>query len=418
MKTKKKKSRLSPAMILGIAVFVVAGFFILRRSLPRPLDVFQVASNSTFGQAMEFDGKTYIAAGDSTSINPTLRYGFVAEAWVKPAEATFSAMRIIDKTTATDKTYGLWMEGGYNSGEGTYRVNYNFDVADSSCKFAFTSFNQQVYRDPAAVTAWHHVAGVLHPDGRIEVFVDGKRSLATSNTVKSTCELSNVPVRMGMQSATIPEITAQPFRGLIDEVFLIDGEPYTSEFPVPNAPKNPISGMVMVYHLDGNTYDAIGGKHNGQVIGTTSYVPSTIPYLASPKPSPSALPSASPGCYWKEIQCVTTPCNPIMVCPGSPSPAYSIRPTPIPYSPKPSPSLSSCRARILSLTMFNRCGLQGYSAYGYQCDGGTLVKASGICMDAGTIYSKVKAECGLQCAVNASSVPVASAVPYPSNILY
>ena len=41
------------------------------------------------------------------------------------------------------------------------------------------------------------------------------------------------------------------------------------------------------------------------------------------RPSVSTQPPAPPGCYYQQVQCVQAPCEPVLVCPDTPTPTPS-----------------------------------------------------------------------------------------------
>ncbi len=65
-------------------------------------------------------------------------------------------------------------------------------------------------------------------------------------------------------------------------------------------------------------------------ITTPTPTPTSTP-TPTPTPTQTTRPPAPSGCYYQEVQCVTTPCDPVLICP-SPTPTPSLTPvgTPIP----------------------------------------------------------------------------------------
>lgn len=114
------------------------------------------------------------------------------------------------------------------------------------------------------------------------------------------------------------------------------------------------------------------------------------------------------GCYYPDIQCITEPCDRVLVC-NSPIPSQSMSPRPtifpspslVPSSPIPSPRASTspaCLSKITTLSMNNRCSPTGFLQYSFQCVGGTAMTVNpGNCIDAITIHRMVSERCGLSC---------------------
>jgi hypothetical protein len=437
----KKWSRSSQPFKIGLLLvaFIVVTTLLYAVKVQRAqIDLVGTYPSSPFQSALHLDGNTSFIVNDSNAMNPSLTTGFTAEAWVKPDEATFSAMTIFDKSVqqgAYNKVFSVAMEAGHNSGEGTYRVNYYFYVNGSDCQSPEEMFNQQIFTNPLDVISWHHVAAVIHPTGGMDLFVDGQHSTINSNRVASLCADTSLPFSVGSRHLEADYII-QNFHGDIDDIHIANSDKYTVDFPRPTAPTTPSSATIVLYHLDGILANYNEDNHYGSLFGNVSFVASTIPVPTStaypspssyaspyptyiPYPSPSTrpsmtpnptcipnpcqngaickltaprageqycpVPSIPPNCVYKQVQCIKAPCNPVLVCSGSPS-------------PYPSPTSSACRSLVTSLNMSNRCGTNGFASYSYQCDGRSLVKAAAdTCLDAAVIYQKVSTECGAIC---------------------
>ncbi len=91
---------------------------------------------------------------------------------------------------------------------------------------------------------------------------------------------------------------------------------------------------------------------------------------------------APSGCYYKQVQCVRAPCDPILVC----------------ASPTPTSSPTTCSEGITSLKISSRCGVTGFSSYEFLCESGKTAQiTSETCLEAETIYTAVRTTCSKVC---------------------
>ncbi len=113
---------------------------------------------------------------------------------------------------------------------------------------------------------WHHVALVLGPSGG-RFFVDGVlvASSATTASGAGTQYTSDLGVR------TFPGATSFDWQGDVDEVEVWSTERYTSGFTPPTAPTaNGTSGLISLWHLDGNGLDTAGPATSVTLSGPSS----------------------------------------------------------------------------------------------------------------------------------------------------
>lgn len=299
----KKKSQKSQSVKKRLVAFALAaGAFVLGviayRTWARPTQIFEVGQGtSPFGQSLALDGNGYIIASSSASLNANVQSGFTVEAWIRPETATYSASYIVNKTSGSENAWALWTESGYNSGEDTYYVNYYW-LVDTTCHAPHSQFTQIKYRssEKAAITAWHHVAGVVHPGGKMDIFVDGKMGTINANSVSSACQSPNVPVTIGARVAGTP---GGFFRGQIEDVHIATVDKYIRDFAVPTTPLQLTPASQLLYHFDGTLGDVSPAHRDGIMIGSLHFVPSTLGFPSprpSVAPSPSVLPSPSASC--------------------------------------------------------------------------------------------------------------------------
>jgi hypothetical protein len=309
---------------LFLALALVAALWIGKEMITQRSDVFLVSQGSPFQQSLSLDGATSLIASNSASLNPNMTTGFVFEAWVKPASAEFSHQSIFNKTSNNQNSFNLTLQSEYIASDDKYYVIYNMIVGGGNCITPYNLFHQRTYSSAQKdeVTKWHHVAGVVHPGGKLDLFVDGQASTMNTNSVPSVCTTNATPIQIGFNQP----VGAGYFKGEIDEVRITNGEPYTSNFTPTMTPFTLTAQTALLYHFNNDLSDASPNDRDALLTGATTYVVSTVPTPApSIAPSPTAKPSVSPvpsGCYYEQVQCIKAPCNPILKCGPSPSPRF------------------------------------------------------------------------------------------------
>jgi hypothetical protein len=326
-RTKRTASRSKFSFLknkLFLALGLVAALWFGKEMLTKRSDIFLVSQGSPFQQSLSLDGATSLIASNSATLNPNMTTGFVFEAWVKPASAEFSQQVIFNKTSNNQNSFNLTLQSEYITSDDKYYMVYNMIVAGSNCIAPSSLFHQRTYSGSQKdeVTKWHHVAGVIHPGGKLDLFVDGQASTMNTNSVTSVCSANTAPIQIGFNQSS----GSSYFKGEIDEVRITNGEPYTSNFTPAMAPFVLTEQTALLYHFNYDLSDASPNQRDALLTGAVTYVTSTVPTPApSTAPSPTAKASVSPipsGCYYEQVQCIKAPCNPILKCGPSPSPRF------------------------------------------------------------------------------------------------
>ena len=155
------------------------------------------------GGALEFDGQTHLAAGE-TGVFEADR-PFSISAWVYPNSAEASTVLSKMDEAGAFRGYDLILEGGKVASHVVHQW------PDRAFKV--------ITKEPITLDAWHHVAVTFDGSRRaagMKVFVDGKPReviATTDNTVDGSIATSK-PFHVGRRSESAP------FRGRIDDVRL------------------------------------------------------------------------------------------------------------------------------------------------------------------------------------------------------
>jgi hypothetical protein len=305
-------------------------------------EVFVGEEVPVFGSAIDlgFDisEKNYIEMEQSQSLNANK--GFTVEAWIKPNQPLITGGLIVTKDNGRDTGFMLSL---YNNklSETEYITDYSFKVADTNLSYhGYRSIMTQYVYTPEEMTSWHHVAGVIHADGKMDIFVDGQRSTMNFNSINSVWA-SNLPIIIGGRKYYDGQADGN-FSGLIDEVRISNVTRYSDNFEPQKAPFVSDINTQVLWSLDGTTIDTSANGRNGIVYGNVRYVDSSIVPINLATPSPTFSPTPSPiECsrgmvypHYKNVrgvctridECGRTTCNPL-VTPRPTRPATVTRPS-------------------------------------------------------------------------------------------
>jgi len=319
----------TPSTTPGIGNLIVSAFnstttaehtVRIYNGVPKPTDppVSTTPSPLQTNQAAVFDGTTtYIHVSNSVNFHPQL--GFTAEAWIKPNVPTFTSS-IFNKSSNSQNSFQLLVtsEPQTASPDSNYSITYEFRVANSSSSCTYRTISQQKNIPANEVMSWQHLAGVIQPNGSLDIFVNGLKSTSSFNSVSGTCQLG-YPITIGARN--LQGVLDGVFPGAMDEVRISSVARYSENFTPSVTPLTPDTNTTILYHLDGDYSDSGGQGNFGQNSGNFSFIPSTIS-LPSPTPEPTVTP---------EPTAVPTPeptASPEPTLVPSPTP----KPTPIPQT--------------------------------------------------------------------------------------
>jgi len=305
-KSRKKSLKKAPLLakrspilkILGVSLILAIGLLFARQNLTQNADIMQIGGMSIPNQALRLDGNTFISANDSSSaLNPKLSEGFTFEAWYKPQNYTFGPSRLINKNNAYDSVYSIWLESQYNKEIGIYSVVYHLEMGKDDCEPSnHLTFSRTLEYSPDnkdQITTWHHIAGVLSPDGTVSLFVDGDKYTSVEKLV-STCQSSKTNLEIGYRSSPTNWIDGK-FIGTIDEVRISNLALYGANF-IPETSFNPEVGTVALYKFDGRLSDLSSYARHPSIVGVEYYTESQGTY-PPPTSDPSTNITCSPALY-------------------------------------------------------------------------------------------------------------------------
>lgn len=114
------------------------------------------------------------------------------------------------------------------------------------------------------------------------------------------------------------------------------------------------------------------------------------------------FPKPTNSCYYQEVKCFTTPCEPILVCPsGRPLPSITPAPTPTPTLtptatavPLPTATAAPQTNAVASFTATKPCGTGGFLSIKFSCrDGRVKDLASDTCTNLSTAMFTAQSTC-------------------------
>ncbi len=133
--------------------------------------------------AMEFDGQSYVSAGNPTQLQITS--ALTISAWVK---FTGSDMALVTKanTSGSDRSYGLWAN--------------RFGSPNQPVFFIYNSGT--LYETPATGSSvndgnWHHLVGVFNPSTSLQLYIDGVLEQENTTSIPATIDNDVVDFNIG-----------------------------------------------------------------------------------------------------------------------------------------------------------------------------------------------------------------------------
>lgn len=267
------------------------------------------APSSAFGKAVSLGGTgSYIDIANSANLTPQL--GYTLEAWIKLND--FNPGLTPDAPNPQENIFTVFGKGGYppafrlwltvykHTGN-NYVANFFFNVSDkgrypdspSSCyngRGIDIGTSSLLIATREEILKWHHFAGVLQPDGTLEVYLDGKKT-AYPVRFYQYCP-NDKPAKIGAvtrESGYYPPETTNYFNGLVEELRISNTARYTKDFTPGSIPFSPDFNTVALYHFDGDLTDASGNNYNGTAVGNISFItnvggPLTTPQLSQTPP--------------------------------------------------------------------------------------------------------------------------------------
>lgn len=155
------------------------------------------------GSALEFDGHTFVEAGDVGSFESDGKFSFAA--WIRPMSSSpTTVLSKIDEANAF-RGYDVILE------EAKVCCHFVHHWPDNAFKV--------VAKQPLSLNEWHHVAVTYDGSRRstgVKIYVDGKLQAhdATTNNVLDGTLKTDKPFHIGKRSSSVP------FQGQIDDVQL------------------------------------------------------------------------------------------------------------------------------------------------------------------------------------------------------
>ena len=187
------------------------------------------AAPGRLGGALEFDGQTHLAAGETGAFEADRPFSFAA--WVYPTSTEASTvLSRIDEADAF-RGYDLILEGGKVASHVVHQW------PDRAFKV--------ITKEPIPLDAWHHVAVTFDGSRRaagMRVFVDGKprEVIATTDNAVEGSIATSKPFHIGRRSESAP------FRGRIDDVRLYDRVLQDEELSLLSASETPATLAALV----------------------------------------------------------------------------------------------------------------------------------------------------------------------------
>lgn len=295
MKIKKttlnSKNRFSYVLIiflflLGISTLIVA------QEVSQNKFVFNAdaARANNFGKALELNtnpkSPSYLDIKESQNLNA--KKDFTVELWVKLRQ-TKNDTSILSKRNGSENGYDIFLHSEPIENN-LYSVNYSFNVADANMPYhAARRIELQDICTAEELTSWHHIAGVIQSDGKMDIFVDGQRSTSNFNYIQNIWS-NTMPVSIGVFKSAGQFVDGFIY-GTIDEVRISSVSRYTQNFSPPLKHFDNDQYTMSLLHLDGNTLDSSSNAKLGVITGDVKYVKSTVSMLPKSKPTSILYPN-------------------------------------------------------------------------------------------------------------------------------
>jgi hypothetical protein len=153
--------------------------------------------------ALDFDGNTFVEAGDVGSFDSHDKFSFAA--WIRPTSNSVTTVLSKNDEDNAFRGYDLILEGA------KVCSHFAHHWPDKAFKV--------VAKQPLSLNEWHHIAVTYDGSRRatgVKIYVDGKlqtQNATTNNMLDGTLK-TDKPFRIGKRSASVP------FQGEIDDVRL------------------------------------------------------------------------------------------------------------------------------------------------------------------------------------------------------
>lgn len=340
LKRKKKSESLLPLLFL-LVVVVISVFIAQFSATPSRTH----ASETPYSNALKLLNTTNniptlveIPVNINTDAWPDV---WTIEGWFKPEN--------INPTVMSQYLFFAPVRDDYSSYSGT-----GLYIQSNQLYAGYlTPLTQGVLNAGTITNEWHHIAFV-NDSHNCKLFVDG---IMKASTVNNECfngytvqqklfENITIGAKQGkrLSGGIYVKRAEWGFIGQIDEFRLTFSVPtYTSNFTRPDGPFPPTTGD-WLYRFDAitpeNSFQSFGFRQASAKMVNTAYqvLQSTVPYIAptstntptttptnsptsTPKNTPTITPTPGDGCYFRQVQCVRAPCDPILICPtATPTP--------------------------------------------------------------------------------------------------
>ena len=165
-----------------------------------------------FGNALLFDGEDdYVEVLDKPSLDIT--EDLTIEAWVKCDSFTYPHSFFVGKDTVNERSYGLWIDGGYYSGK-SGRVG--FIVFKSPSTYTIHWGNSTL-----SAGQWYHIAGIYdyvsNGPSIMQIFVNGVLDSQQNTNAVGPIYAGTANLQIGAREYP-PDFWRSFVNGLIDEV--------------------------------------------------------------------------------------------------------------------------------------------------------------------------------------------------------
>lgn len=214
---------------------------------------------------LSFDGvDDYVNLGDTAGDG--IR---TVELWFMPAENITSSltefqslvMRNNGQTVNNGETGLIFRNVGGNSGK------LSFSVRDGSGTEHAVYSNSNTWNK----NQWYHVAGVIHPNQGMALYIDGIKQTDT-NTYTSPTE----DILTDMYAGTWGDELVRFFKGSMDDIHFASDALYTSNFTPPCPDRKAVSSSVGLWNFSGNNAttatDSSGLGNDGIISGASRVV--------------------------------------------------------------------------------------------------------------------------------------------------
>jgi hypothetical protein len=232
-------------------------------------------SPGIFSNAYNLDGTAnYIKIAGSEDIHYGL--GFTIESMFRPTRVPFQGY-LFSKEDGSSVNFSLYMLAEPDpQGTPNTRFWFRWSVADSGMSCFARSIENQIMVPNDQALAWRHIAAEVQSDGSLQLFIDGKRTVNSSNAISGVCT-SNLPIMLGARQLSPGDVGGY-LAGLLDETRVTGAARYTADFVPPQMPLTHDIYDLVLYHQDsffGDGYikDYSEKGHDGVSYGPILFLP-------------------------------------------------------------------------------------------------------------------------------------------------